>query len=252
MSLLSIISDASDIIGLPTVSQVIGNNDKNVRQMLALLQSGGDALARMTNSQGGSWVVLDRIREFQSVIDETEYDLPDDFKSLLTETAWIKEKYWKMRGSLNPRQWQTLRNRSSTTAYNVFRIVRGTSVGTITPGTPQNAVKKFTLEPAPGDSETLVYEYRSNAWWISSDGNAFKKRPTADTDESLFGDEISLLDVIWRFKQQNGLNYAADLAIFEDSRDTAFAQDGAFESIPIGYDRRSTGNKDESDVEWCR
>ena len=251
MSLLSIISDASDIIGLPTVSQVIGNNDGNVRQMKALLQSGGDLMGKMTNSEGGSWSFLDRPYEFQTTSGEPEYALPSDFQSFLTQTTWQKDKYWRLRGSLNPRQWQNIKNRQSTTPYNVFRITRGTTVGTIPPGSASVAVNKFTVEPPPGEADTLVYEYRSDAWWISADGQTFKRKPTLDTDENLFGDDLGILDVIWRFKQANGFSFAADLAIFEDARDTAFSQDGAFEDIPIGYDRRLSGNKDESDVEWC-
>lgn len=251
MSLLTIAQRVSDIIGLPEITQVVGSPADNVRQLRAVIQQGGDDLCLMTNSEGGGWSVLDRIYEFNGTAGETEYDLPADFKKLIVDTAWQKDKYWLLRGSLNSRQWQQIRNRQATVSYNVFRILRTQGAAGPVPvnGAP-NVLRKFTLEPAPGETTPLVYEYISDFWWVSADGATFKKTPTVDTDESVFGDNLHILDGVWRWKNANGLNFAADLALFESSRDTSFAQDAAFQPIPLGY-TRVFANKDESDVTWC-
>ena len=253
MSLLRIIQRASNGIGLPVVSSVTGNEDNNVRQLLEFVQEGGNALAQTTNQDGGSWSVLERIYEFQSVADQVEYNLPADFEKMITGTAWQAEKYWALRGSLTPRQWERQRNRRSNTAYNVFRVFRTQETnggGATAKSLAQNSIRKFQLQPPTDADTTLVYEYVSNYWWVSADGTTFRKEPTADDDEPLFGDDLLVLYAIWRFKAENGFSFAAALASYETKRDAMLVQDRAAEYITVGYDRRGYVNKDESDLEW--
>lgn len=252
MGVLNIAQEAADRIGLPQVTQLIGSTDENARAMRSLIQASGEDLCLMQDPDGDGWAVLEREYEFVTEADETEYDLPEDFKSLTAETAWQKDKYWKLRGSLNGRQWQKIRNRQATISYNVFRIKRTLgAAGQQGRATAPIKLRKFTLEPAAGAGITMVYEYISTYWWVSQDGSEFKRRPTVDTDESLFGEEIHIRDLIWRFKASNGLVYASDLAQFEHYRDSLFFQDTPKEDIPIGYDYRTYANKTESDVAWC-
>lgn len=252
MSLLAIVQNAAADLQLPDVTTVIGNGEKNVKQLLRQVVASGNALRQMKNGDGDGWSVLERINEFQTSAGVAEYALPSDFKYMLTDTAWKKDKYWLMRGSLSGKQWQRIRNRKSSTPYNVFRILRASNPsGPVSPNTAPNTIRKFTLEPAPGDSQTLVYEYVSKAWWVSADGSTFKETPTADDDESLFGDHIHELDIAWRWKQKNGFNFAADLAIFEDYRDKEFGQDVPKQPIELGRrHNRGYSNSDVSDFEW--
>ncbi len=245
MSLLTIIQSAADLIGLPLYTRVAGNAESNVRQLFAGLKIGSNTLVKTTNGSGGSWSALERIYEFQSGADQTEYTLPEDFDRLITGTAWQKDKYWLMRGSRTPQQWQRVRNRQVSTPYNQFRLFRSQETSI-----PQGDVRRFTLEPAPGENITLVYEYVSKWPWVSEDGSTFKKIPDNDNDESVLGDDIHILDTVWRFKKSNGLSYTADLAEFEAIRDAMLVQDEASEHISVGYDRRAGANKDESDIEW--
>ena len=255
MSLLDIAQAISDQVGIKEISSVINNSGDNERQIHRLIQSGGRALCQKTNSNGDGWSVLTRIHEFTTVDAEPEYNLPSDFKKFVVNTAWQKDKYWRMRGSLSGQRWEQIRNRQSSQSYNVFRIFRTqNSVGAqVQDDSAPNTIRKFHIEPAPGAGIDIVYEYVSEAYWISEDGTTFKRTPDADSDESLFGDEMHILDGIWRFKAAKGYNFSTDLALFEDYRDTAMAQDMAQENpIPVGY--RDTGryaNWTESDVGWC-
>lgn len=251
MSLLDIVREAAAIIGLPDYTQVIGSNEDNVRQLRALIQQGGNQIARTSNADGGTWSILERYYEFVTEDDKVEYDLPTDFERLVSETAWQKDKYWRMRGSIPPKQWQAIRNRQATVPYNVFRVLRTQNgTGTISQSSAPQTLRKFTLEPAAGAGITLVYEYISRSWWISQDGTQFKRKPTADTDESLFGDDLHVLDAVWRFKSANGLKFSDELAIFEIERDRMLVQDASAEYISVGHDRRLGANYWESDVEW--
>ena len=252
MSLLDIARDASDLLTLPRITQVIGNVNKNERQMLQIILEGGDDLAVMSNSNGGSWSVLERIHEFPTTAGTTEYDLPEDFGKVIVDTAWQKDKYWHMRGSLASNEWQQIRNRQASISYNVFRFLRTQAPpqAPVSQSSAENTLRKFTLEPAPGEGITLIYEYVSDYWWIGTDGT-FKRKPTADDDESLFDHRLHVLDAVWRFKAANSRNFATDIAKFESRRDRLLVQDEAQMPIPIGYDRRLYANYTESDLEWC-
>ena len=252
MSLLDIVRESFAIIGLDDVTQVIGNNEPNVRQTRALIEQGGNMIARTSNADGGTWSILERYYEFVTEDDKVEYDLPNDFERLISETAWQKDKYWRMRGSIPPKQWQAIRNRQATVPYNVFRVLRtqNSTTGAILQSSAPQTLRKFTLEPAAGGGITLVYEYISRHWWISQDGTELKRRATADTDESLFGDSLHVLDAVWRFKSANGLKFSDELAIFEVERDRMLVQDASAEYISVGHDRRLGANYWESDVEW--
>ena len=262
MSLLTIAQAIADEVGVKSIQSVVNNTGKNERQIRRLIEAGGRALCQKTNSNGDGWSVLTRIYEFTtegtSIEQVTEYDLPSDFKKFVAETAWQKDKYWKMRGSVGGRAWERIRNRQASQSYNVFRIFRTQETGeaaiqSVSVNSAPNQLRKFHIEPAPGAGIDIVYEYVSQAWWISEDGSTLKNQATADTDESLFGDEIHIRDGVWRFKQANSRQYAADLAIFEDYRDTELVQDMAQENpIPVGRSYQSSyANSDESDVSWC-
>lgn len=258
MSLLTIAQAIADEVGVASISSVVNNTGKNERQIRRLIEAGGRALCQKTNSNGDGWSVLIRIHEFTTEDSTTEYPLPSDFKKFVVNTAWQKDEYWQMRGSLGGKSWERIRNRQASQSYNVFRIFRtqengsATSTSVSETGAP-NTLRKFHIEPAPGAGIDIVYEYVSQAWWISEDGQTLKNQATADTDESLYGDEIHIRDGVWRFKQANSRQYAADLAIFEDYRDTELVQDMAQENpIPVGRSYQSSyANPCESDVAWC-
>lgn len=255
MSVLSIAQAIVDRVGTKSITSLFTNPDKNERQIRSVIQGGGRALCQKTNSQGDGWSVLTRIYEFTTT-SEAEYALPSDLKKFVVRSAWQKDKYWLMRGSLSGRQWERVRNRQTSQGYNVFRIFRTqktTTFGAVGQNEAPNIIRKFHIEPAPGPGIDIVFEYVSNAFWVSADGSTIKETPTQDDDESMFGDEIHILDGVWRFKQANSRNYAADLAVFEDFRDTMMVQDmSADDPIPVG-NRGLWGyaNVDESDVTWC-
>jgi len=252
MSLLKVAQRVADAQTLPAISQVLGNEDDNVRQIRQWIQEGGNDLAQTTNADGGSWSILERIYEFASVADQGEYSLPADFEKFISNTAWQREKYWQLRGSLTPQQWERQRNRRSNTAYNVFRIFRtqNGSATTVQKSLAQNTIRKFHLEPPTDGGTTLVYEYVSNYWWVSEDGSTFRREPEDDTDEPLFGDDLLVLYVLWRFKAANGFDFSSDLALFETKRDRMLVQDRAAEPISVGRSRHGYANRDESDVDW--
>lgn len=95
MSLLTIVQCATDIIGLPRPSQVIGSTDQTVRTLLALLNREGQNLARLRNTWGGGWTILEQEHVFTTVADQDAYDFPSNFSELIFDTVWNRTDFSK-------------------------------------------------------------------------------------------------------------------------------------------------------------
>ena len=216
MSLLSLIEDAADIIGVDKPSSVIDSADATAVQMLALAKLGGKQLAKRGKGIGG-WAVLQTEHTFDTVADQAEYALPSDFDFFVQDTLWDRNNFWKLRGPLDAGRWQIYK--SGIISSGPRRRVR------IKPSASSN-VKAFFVDPTPGDSgETLVYEYVST-FWCQSAGGTGKAAWTADTDTGILDEYLMLLDLIWRFKAAKGLEYGEDFRQFELELQQALGRDG--------------------------
>jgi hypothetical protein len=99
------------------------------------------------------------------------------------------------------------------------------------------------ITPTPTAGDTVAYEYVSTKWCQSSGGTA-QTEWAADTDTSKLDEALHVLDLIWRFKQAKGLEYAADLAAFERRVTDKLMRDGVKPRIStseVDYDRIPQG-----------
>lgn len=217
MALLSICTNAADMIGIARPAQVVGSSDKTARQMLALLNRGGKALARQKNAWGGGWQVLERLHSFDTVASTAEYDLPADFGSILGNTVWNRDEFFEVRGPSSPAMWQQLQSGLATSSQlrQVYRIKRIADFST--------TARKFSIDPTPASAETVVFEYLSTSWVADTAGADFKQAFAVDTDMPLLPETLHEMDLIWRMKHAKGLEYGADLAEFEQERDRLIA-----------------------------
>src|SRR3990167_8863697 len=137
MTLLTIVTNVCDEIGIARPASVIGSSDQTARQLLALANKGGRILARRGRGVGG-WTVLTKEREFTSTADEDDYALPTDFEYFVDETAWDKDNYWRLRGPLSAQEWRYRKNGLATSGpHSRFR------------GKPGANVRRYFLDPTP-------------------------------------------------------------------------------------------------------
>ncbi len=216
MSLLTIVQCATDIIGLPRPTSVVTNTDQTVRTLFALVNREGQNLARLRNTWGGGWTVLEKEHTFSTVADDDDYDFPADFSSLTFDTAWDRTTFFEMRGSLSPQQWQIARSGlvASPALRLRYRIKRGSG-----------SARQFFIDPSPSGGDTLVYEYLSNQWVSNAAGDTFTTTFTADDDVSLLDEDLVEMGLVWRYKQAKGLAFAAELAEYEIERDRRIGND---------------------------
>lgn len=210
MSLLTIVQNTCDMLGLSRPTAVISSTDAQVRQMLALSNFGAKEIAR-----DHDWAVLTKEYTFSTSSGDADYAFPSDFDRIAYQTAWDRTNYWEMREAVPGYIWQALKSGlvarpSLRKAYRIKAV--------------SNA-KQFFVDPTPTATETLVYEYFSNGWNQTSGGTA-QSSWANDTDTGLLDEELLKADLIWRFRQAQGLGgWEEDYQIFNRRMEKLKAQD---------------------------
>ena len=127
------------------------------------------------------------------VFGQTKYDLPADYETITDRTQWDKSKHWEMLGPEDAQQWQWLKSGYISTGPRVRWRILG---------------QYFQIWPIMNTSEYLGFEYRSKGWARSSD-DAIKNSFTADTDTTVFDDQIMILGTKLRYWQIKGFDTTA-------------------------------------------
>ncbi len=158
MSLLTICQNAANNIGIAAPATIIGNSDPGARRLLQMARREGQVLSTRTD-----WVAL--VAEHVFISDGTsDYQLPEDFRSLVNDTMWDRTRFWKMRGPMTPQQWQLYKSGiiGRATIERRWRV-------RIPSGDPAGATVKFDLDPSITETGSVfVYEYVSKNWVQSS------------------------------------------------------------------------------------
>lgn len=223
---LEICQAVADVVGMKAINSLIGNPEAHAKAMLRLLNRGGRVLSAERDAWGAGWVVLTREWQFQTVVGQEEYAVPEDFQQLVDRTVWDRSTYREARGAMSPAQWQTHRSglvESVTIAPN-YRLRRNTA------GTG----RAIWLDPVPSTQDTLVLEYVSDAWVLSADGTTVRNEVQQDTDRILFDTSLMEMDLEWRFKKSRGLSYVDDLAECEQEKNRLLGRDAGPQAIHLG------------------
>ena len=196
MTLLTIVQNSCDIIGLTRPSVVIASQDQNVRTLLALAQvEGRELLDRY------SWPATQIEKTHTSLAAELQgvmTTLAPGFSYITSGTFWDRTLTQPLTGPLSPIEWQALKARTATGPYPSYRLFGG----------------KLYAYPAPSAGNTWVFEYQSTYFCQSSAG-ANQSAWAVDTDVGVLDENLMELGIIWRFKKKNGLDYSANFRSYE-------------------------------------
>lgn len=205
MTLLTLAQAACDIIGMPRPTSVMAGADQTARTMLSLAQREGRALARRW-----TWTALRKQQTFTTVAQTVQTGaVPSDFDRMVSETFWNRTDQERVVGPVTPEEWQGLVASVALPIESAFQMRAG----------------QIELYPVPTAGETYAYEYVSNQWCQSA-GGVGQSAWAADTDTGKLDEELTTLGLVWRFKQSRGLDYAEDLATYEEQVLQAMARDG--------------------------
>lgn len=221
MSLLTACQAVVKETGIGTApATIISNTDPSAVQLNALAERSAKSL------MGWNWQAMIREQTITTVASTETYSLPSDWDRYISETAWDATSYWQMRGQLTAQMWQAYKRGIVTlvTARKMFRL-RGNLIYII---------------PTPTAVESLIIEYLRNTPWTDSTGVTYRVAATADTDKTVFSENLLVLDMKWRYKAAKGLPYDDEKAEAEAEIDLAVAQDTP--APIVNYGRSYNGN----------
>jgi hypothetical protein len=210
-TLLEIVQDASEDIGVGAPGTVINNDDETAIQMLRLVKRESRNL-----SFAHPWSQLTFEHTISANGTSSSYALPSDFAHIIPETVWDRTGIRPLVGPLSPKDWQKIQSGAvvSTGFNSRWRIWQSL----------------FFIYPRTQSGNTLAFEYKTDKIVLTSAGasaGTSKVVWNADTDVARFLDgELLTLGVIWRFKKAKGLPYADEIMEYITRRDLDIAKDG--------------------------
>ena len=101
---LDILKQVSGELGLPAPITVVGVSDVQSTQLLALLNGAGNELQLYY-----PWEQFVKEWAFQSVLNQSDYDLPDDLAYLTDQTQWDRTNHWPLLGPKSAQEWAWLK-----------------------------------------------------------------------------------------------------------------------------------------------
>ncbi|ABK44227.1 conserved hypothetical protein [Magnetococcus marinus MC-1] len=207
MSLLSMVQQAADLIGVQRPTQVVSSSDPTIRQLLAVAQMEGRTLAAR-----GPWPEMTREASFTTVAGQANYDLQSlvpDMDFLINNTMWNRTTGRVVGGPMSAMDWQANRAHGSATPFPTFRIREGV----------------LMFAPTPAQSESYSFEYHSKNWCKSSAGDG-QQGWQADSDVGILSEHLMTLGLVWRFKKAKGFDYSQEYGAYQNEVSQKKARSG--------------------------
>jgi hypothetical protein len=129
-----------------------------------------------------------------------DYPLPSGYDRMISDTNWDRTNHWRNLGTKSSQDWQFLQGGIiSIGPRERYRIYNG----------------KFRIFQALTTVYNFSFEYVSN-YWVCAAGSSTgtKSAYTADTDTSVFPDDLMLAGLRFYFLKAKKLDYGAELAEF--------------------------------------
>lgn len=214
-SLLSIVNQVADRVGLVRPTGLIGSVDPQARQLLALAHQEGRELARRH-----PWQALTFEHTFTTIAAETQTGaIPAGFDRFVPNTIYNRTTGEELRGPLTAQEWSDYKSGISVFVYDSYRV-RG---------------EAFLMAPTPRAGDTIAYEYVSKFWAMSAeDTTPDQQWWFADTDETVLDDELMILGIHWRYLRSRGLDYADAFQSYELALAQITGRDGGARILSMG------------------
>ncbi len=213
MTALSVVQNACRDIKLPVPAAAVSSTDDTTIQLLRLLNKGGKALVKRH-----AWSALTSVVSFSGAdASQVQTDYPQSNWDRFVSKLWdVNLKRW-LSGPFNPDDWTRLSIDTLGTHDRVWTMLGGV----------------INILPVTATTDTFRYAQVSKNWVGS--GSSI----TDDADTFLVPEELLTLDLVWRWKQTKGLDYAEDMQTFELELEKYIAADRGPKSIPLARAFRS-------------
>lgn len=215
-SLLTIITDVCEEVGVPPPLTIFGNTDPRAMTFLALAKK---EVRELGNDK--FWNELTRFTTFNTVVSQQTYTTPADFDRLVPATMYGTSNV-RVNGALNPQQWADYSRYGAIYGVPGFRMIG----------------RSIKIVPAPVVVETYSYEYRSKNRVFASNGTTEKETWTADDDIPMLDAGLIRLGLTWRYRYGKGLEYAEDFRTYGEAKEQIYAQQLAHGTLILGSNTR--------------
>jgi hypothetical protein len=209
-------------MGFPAPAVVMASTDQMVVELRSLSNLSGKSL-------GGTYAWQELTKECvftstaaydQGLLDGYLVTSTGDYSRLVPSTLWNRSAILQASGPVTSVEWQADVAFQAAAPYPKYRIWQGSlwigPVGSL---------------PTSGD--TWAFEYISNFWCQSAAGVG-QTQWVADTDTGILDEELLTLDIIWRWKASKSIEYADDLANFEDRKAIRQGQTTGARALYVG------------------
>jgi hypothetical protein len=207
MTLLSIVADASVILGLPEPSAVASSTDPATKKLMRFANQAGKELMRYHD-----WQALIVEQEFAALATEEQTNAipPVDYDRLVyNPVVWDRSAHLQLAGPTPQRYWSLIKSGIGSGVSGYWRLIGG----------------QMHVLPVMTAGNTLAFEYISKRWARSAGGDP-QREFLADTDTSLVSEDLLILELVWRFRHSRGFaQYAEDMSTCEREKEKAAAAD---------------------------
>lgn len=209
-TLLELVQDFANEVGISEPAQVIGATDDLTKQLLALANREGKELSEAANGFGG-WQSLHSEYTFSTVNGQPDYALPSDLGYFVDRTFWDGATKWELIGPISAQEKQLLRYAVVASGPRRKIYIRN---------------NKMYIDPTPAvDGDILAYDYYSNGWVLDADSSTKKERFSMDTDTILIDENCFIMGLKWRFLRSKGLDYAQEKMDYESQVQLSIGRD---------------------------
>jgi len=185
-TVLTIVQDFTEKMGLPTPSGIIGSTDKGTRQLKALMYEVVRDLSEY------NWQTQKLLKTFVSTAVEDQGKILTIFgagyHSLVADTMWNDTRVNRIYGPITDIEHQALRNLPAAGPEFQFWISNG----------------HLYITPALTAGETLSVLYRTKYGVLAVDGVTTKERIDQDDDSLLFPDIVVAKCLEYKWRRQKG------------------------------------------------
>lgn len=145
----------------------------------------------------------------QVLFSKIAYPMPTDYLTIANRTQWSRTKRWEMLGPEDAQQWQWLLSGYIATGPRVRWRILG---------------DQFQIWPGTNTEQELGFEYRSQAWAVSNQGQP-KNSFTQDTDTTIFDDRLLVIYTKLKYFQIKSFDTTALTADYNRYLSVAKAND---------------------------
>lgn len=196
MTILSVVNEVCDVVSLDRFTSVYGSGNPAAQTLLELAKQAGEEIADRYD-----WKALER----SAVASANLMAIPSDYLRMTDGGALRTSAGAFFRPVKNAAQWAVVQQVPSSQPYTY--------------------VSKTSIAFSPATAAVGAILTYISKFWIVGSGGVEKTNWGADDDVVVFPERLLTLNVVWRWRRKEGLNYDDQLAEFEAALSNATTED---------------------------